>query len=108
MARLIVFQSATAEKMAPLLKEVGEAYYRWQPKAEAGASPFEETLATWLQNACDEAGIGNKIELVNPGERFDSGRHTAAERGVEITQVLGWVVLRDNGRVYTKAAVAVK
>ncbi len=106
--QLIVFQSATTEKMAPLLKEIGEAYYRWQPKAEAVSNPFEETLVAWLQNACDEAGIGNKIELVNPGERFDSGRHTAAERGVEITQVLGWVVLRDNGRVYTKAAVAVK
>ena len=106
--QLICFQSATTEKMAPLLKEIGEAYYRCQPKSEAGTSPFEERLAAWLQSACFEAGIGNKIELGSPGERFDSGRHTAAERGVVITQVLGWVVLRDNGRVYTKAAVAVK
>ena len=43
-----------------------------------------------------------------PGERFDSLRHNASRPGVEITQVLGWIVLRDNGKVYTKASVAVK
>ena len=31
-----------------------------------------------------------------------------ASRGVEIVQVLGWIVLRDNGKVYTKAAVEVR
>jgi len=106
--QLLVFRSAAAEKMPPLLKEIGEAYYRWQPKAESGSNPMEEALAAWLKKTCDEAGIGNTIELVHPGERFDSTRHTASQRGVEITQVLGWIVLRDNGRVYTKAAVAVR
>jgi len=106
--QLIVFRSAAAEKMSPLLKEIGEAYYRWQPKAQAGTDPMEEALAAWLKRACDEAGIGNTIELVHPGERFDSTRHSAAQRGVEITQVLGWIVLRDNGRVYTKANVTVR
>ena len=52
--------------------------------------------------------MSNTIELVHPGERFDSTRHNASQRGVEITQVLGWIVLRDNGKVYTKASVAVK
>ena len=52
--------------------------------------------------------MSNTIELVHPGQRFDSMRHNAAERGVEITQVFGWIVLRDNGKVYTKASVAVK
>jgi len=106
--QLLVFRSAAAEKMPPLLKEIGEAYYRWQPKAEPGSNPMEEALAGWLKRTCDEAGIGNTIELVHPGERFDSTRHTASQRGVEITQVLGWIVLRDNGRVYTKAAVAAR
>jgi hypothetical protein len=105
---LLIFRSAPAERMAQLLKDIGEAYYRWQPKADASHNPFETALAAWLQSACDEAGIGNRIELVHPGERFDAARHTAAERGVEITQVLGWVVVRDNGRVYTKAMVAVR
>ncbi|HUT13926.1 MAG TPA: hypothetical protein VMY42_25780 [Thermoguttaceae bacterium] len=106
--QLLVFQSATAEKMPPLLKEIGEAYYRWQPKTRPGSNPMEEALVGWLKRSCEDAGIFNTIELVHPGERFDSTRHTANARGVEITEVHGWIVLRDNGKVYTKAGVAVK
>jgi hypothetical protein len=106
--QLLVFQAAAPEKMPTLLKDIGEAYYRWQPKRTAGDRPLETALAAWLQRACDNAGISNSIALVHPGERFDSMRHAAAGRGVEITDVFGWVVLRDNGKVYTKAAVAVK
>ncbi|MDY0168220.1 MAG: hypothetical protein RBS80_16850 [Thermoguttaceae bacterium] len=106
--QLLVFQSTPMERMAQLLKDVGEAYYRWRPKQRPGAAPMEQALAGWLEAKCDEAGIGNRIELVDPGERFDATRHSAAARGVEITEVLGWIVLRDNGRVYTKATVAVR
>jgi len=106
--QLLVFQSAPAEKMPQLLKDVGEAYYRWQPKTGAGSNAVEEALIGWLKKACEDAGIGNTIELVHPGQRFDSARHTASARGVEITEVYGWIVLRDNGRVYTKANVAAK
>ncbi len=106
--QLLVFQSTPMERMAQLLKDVGEAYYRWRPKHRPGAAPMEQALAGWLEAKCDEAGIGNRIELVDPGERFDATRHSAAARGVEITEVLGWIVLRDNGRVYTKATVAVR
>jgi hypothetical protein len=106
--QLLLFRSAPVERLAPLLKDVGEAYYRWQPKTKAVSNPVEEALAAWLQRTCEAAGIHNSIELVNPGERFDSLRHNASSRGVEITEVLGWVVLRDNGKVYTKAAVAVR
>ncbi len=106
--QLLVFQSASPERMPALLKDIGEAYYRWQPKRAAGNGPMEEALAVWLQRACDNAGISNTIELVHPSERFDSTRHTASGRGVEIAEVFGWIVLRDNGKVYTKASVAVK
>lgn len=106
--QLLVFQSAVPERMPTLLKDIGEAFYRWQPKARPSANKLEETLAAWLVRACDDAGIPNTIELVNPGERFDAGRHNANQRGVEITDVHGWIVLRDNGRVYTKALVSVK
>jgi hypothetical protein len=106
--QLLVFQSSPPEKMAPLLKEIGEAFYRWQPKSQPGNNRMEEALVAWLEKTCDEAGIGNRIELVHPGERFDSSRHTADGRGVEITDVRGWIVLRDNGKVYTKATVAVR
>jgi len=46
--------------------------------------------------------------LVHPGQRFDAARHNAASRGVEIVAVHGWVVLREGGKVYTKATVAVR
>lgn len=106
--QLLVFQSAAAERVPPLLKEIGEAYYRWQPKTRSGNSPFEESLARWLQKTCEAAGLHNTIDLVHPGERFDATRHNASARGVEITEVCGWIVLRDNGKVYTKANVAVR
>lgn len=105
---LLVFQAAPPEKMPPLLKDLGEALYRWQPKTSAGANPFETALVRALLERCQAAGINNTIELVNPGERFDAARHNATTRGVEISEVHGWVVLRDNGKVYTKANVAVK
>lgn len=106
--QLLVFQSAPVERLPQLLKEVGEAYYRWQPRKTAGTNPMEDALVSWLRKTCEAAGIGNMVELVHPGERFDSSRHNATSRGVEITEVHGWIVLRDNGRVYTKASVAVR
>jgi hypothetical protein len=106
--QLFLFHSSPVERLPQLLKEIGEAYYRWQPKSQPGTNPVEEALAAWLQKACEDAGIHNTIELVHPGERFDAARHNAASRGVEITEVHGWIVLRDNGKVYTKAAVAVR
>ena len=105
---LLLFRSAPADKMPPLLKDIGEAFYRWQPRTSNRPSELEKALVEWLMRSCDQAGMANTIELVNPGERFDSLRHNAPRPGVEITQVLGWIVLRDNGKVYTKAAVAVK
>lgn len=107
--QLLVFHSSPTERLPQLLKDVGEAYYRWQPKTRPGNTPMEEALVRWLQQNCETAGLANVIELVHPGERFDSTRHVAANtRGVEITEVLGWIVLRDNGKVYTKASVVVR
>ena len=106
--QLLVFQSAPPERLPQLLKDVGEAFYRWQPKKTPGTNPMEEAVVAWLQRSCENAGINNTIEPVHPGERFDSTRHNATSRGVEITEVRGWIVLRDNGRVYTKATVAVR
>lgn len=105
---LLSFQSAQAERLPQLLKDIGEAYYRWQPKTHAGTNPLEEALVAWLQAVCDQAGIGNRIELVHPGERFDAARHNALSRGVEVAEVQGWIVLRDNGKVYTKANVSAR
>ena len=106
--QLLVFQSAPAERLPQLLKDIGEAFYRFRPKTTPGTDPLEQALVQWLRRSCEAAGISNTISLVHPGERFDAARHTAASRGVEITEVHGWIVLRDNGKVYTKAAVAVE
>ena len=110
---LLQFRAAAATRkrvtgMPPLLKDIGEAFYRWQPKTSSKPSELEKAMVAWLVRACEQAGMANTIELVSPGERFDSLRHNAPRPGVEITQVLGWIVLRDNGKVYTKASVAVK
>lgn len=106
--QLLVFQGSSAEKMPQLLKDIGEAYYRWQPKSHAGPTPMETALKRWLESRCEAAGVPNTIELVSPAERFDVMRHNAATRGVEVTAVHGWIVLRDNGKVYTKATVTVR
>jgi hypothetical protein len=108
LGQLLIFRSAPADKMPPLLKDIGEAYYRWQPKTRPGPNPLEKALAAWLRETMQDVGIANTVELVEPGERFDSTRHTASTRGVEITEVRGWVVLREGGKVYTKANVAVR
>lgn len=106
--QLLAFRAAPAERMPPLLKELGEAYYRWQPKTGPGSDKMEQALIACLQATMQEAGMANTIEVVHPGQRFDAARHKASAPGVEITGVHGWIVLRDNGKVYTKAAVSVK
>lgn len=105
---LMMFQAAAAEKMVLLLKDLGEAYYRWSPKRGIDPDAMEVSLREFAIQACERAGLPNSIELVHPGQRFDSGRHNATSRGVEIVNVLGWVVLRGNGSVYSKAAVDVQ
>ena len=104
--QLLVFRFASSDRKPTLLKDVGEAFYRCFPKTLDARDPFEEELVDWLRQHCEEAGLPNSIELVHPGERFDATRHSPLERGgVEVAEVLGWVVLRDGGRVFSKASV---
>jgi hypothetical protein len=105
---LLVFRAATAERMPMLLKDLGEAFYRWQPRSKDRASELEKSLASWATRTCHESGVPTSIVLVHCGEHFDSARHVAAMPGVEVAEVLGWIVLRENGKVYTKARVAVR
>ena len=105
---LMMFQAAAPEKMVLLLKDLGEAYYRWSPKYDINPDAMEIALQEFAERTCEQAGLANAIELVHPGQRFDSGRHNATSRGVEIISVLGWVVLRGNGSVYAKATVDVR
>jgi len=105
---LMLVQNATAEKMSELLKNVGEAYYRWRPRRGEGDDPMEQALVRWLNRLVEQARLPNSIQLVRPGDRFDNSRHIAGGRGVEVVEVQGWVVLRDGNRVYTKANVTVK
>jgi hypothetical protein len=108
LGELLVFRGAAPERMPGLLKEIGEAYYGWRGQAADGPDPFRDDLTGWLQRRCEQSGVPNTIELVRPGDRYDSKRHHARQRGVEVSQVGGWVVLRDNGSVYTKATVKLK
>lgn len=105
---IMLFRGANQERMPQLLKDIGDAWYAWSPETAHGDDEFRDELRGWLQRACAEAGVPNMIELVRPGDRYDVKRHHARQPGVEVTEVAGWVVLRDNGKVYTKAAVNVK
>ena len=108
LGHLLIFRGATPDRMSGLLKDIGEAFFRWRPGAGIGPDAFRDELTGWLQRKCEEADVPNTLELVHPGDRYDSKRHHSKERGVEVDQVRGWVVLRDNGKVYTKASVTLK
>jgi hypothetical protein len=107
-AQLMLVQTATVDQLPELLKNVGEAYYRWRPRTSSADEPMEQALADWLTRHAEAAGLHNSIELVRPGDRFERTRHNAAGRGVEIVSVHGWVVLRGQNKVYTKANVSVR
>lgn len=107
--QLLVFRSARTDALPQMLKLLGEAFYTWLPKSTQDPNPMEQALAQWVNDYCYNAGIGNTVEIITPGERFDTQRHTPTNRsgGVEIQVVRGWVVVREGGRVYTKATVDV-
>ena len=101
---------------------VGVSFGR--PGAEAQAAegvgrsllPLEAGRQPAFAGAADQLGprrlgsrrINNRIDLVQVGDRYDMQRHNAKERGAEVSAVAGWVVLRDNGKVYSKANVSVR
>jgi len=102
---LLAFRAADQERKPKLLKELGEAFYLWQPD---GNSRLLAPLIQWAHALLDQAGLNNRLEVVQAGDRYDMQRHNAKERGAEVYSVAGWVVLRDNGKVYTKANVSVR
>lgn len=106
--RLFVFGASATEERPPLLKEIGEAFYRWATRRTTEPAAVRDALVRRLTETCDRDGLGHRIELVQVGDRFDPKRHQAATGGWEITTVRGWVVLRENGSVYTKAIVDVR
>lgn len=107
--QLLVFRSARTDALPKMLRLLGEAFYCWLPKSTQDPNPMEQALVQWVNDYCFNAGIGNTIEIVTPGERFDTQRHTPTNRtgGVEIQCARGWIVVREGGRVYIKATVDV-
>ncbi|MCH5372879.1 MAG: hypothetical protein JJ992_02795 [Planctomycetes bacterium] len=103
--QLMTFRTGTAEQKARLLKDVGEAFYNWKPQ---GDEPLLEPLITWVHAELDDVSLGNRIMVVQVGDRYDMQRHNARQSGVEVAEVYGWIVLRDNGKVFSKANVALK
>ncbi|MCH5373916.1 MAG: hypothetical protein JJ992_08070 [Planctomycetes bacterium] len=106
--QLLLIQASAVDRIPELLRYVGEAFYRWRPRTTPNEDQLELALARWLNDLTEAAGLPNSIQLVSPGERFDNNRHVARGRGVKVVAVHGWVVLRDNQRVYTKANVSVQ
>ena len=107
--QLMIIRAAEQSELPEMLRHVGEAYYRWCPRTvDTPQDPLEPALAQWLNQRVQKAGLPNSIQLVQPGERFDSTRHNATSRGVEVIEVGGWVVLRDRTKVYTRANVTLR
>jgi hypothetical protein len=106
--QILIFQATSGDRLPLLLKDLGESYYRFNPGTQNGDDPMRESLVSWIHRKCEGSGVANTITLVRPGDRYDSARHHSKQRGVEVARVYGWVVLRDNGKVYTKATVDVR
>jgi hypothetical protein len=107
-ALLLLFQYSPPARVPPVIKDLGEAFYHWQPQLADGATALEAALANWVVKSCEAIGLGHRVELVRPGSRYDPQRHRSQDRGVEVSRALGWVVLRDDGSVFQKANVAVR
>lgn len=107
-ARLMLVRSASAEELPTLLKEIGEAYYRRYPKSADVTDALETLLVEDLDRCIAAVGLRNSIELIRPGDRYDATRHVSFDRGVEVAEVRGWAVLRDNGKPLTKASVGLR
>jgi len=105
MGHLMDFRSAAVERKPRMLKDIGESFYRWKPTDDA---TLRDALIVWLHAVLDSIEIGNRIAIVQVGDRYDMQRHNAKERGVEVSDVFGWIVLRENGKVYSKASVSVR
>jgi hypothetical protein len=107
-AQLLLFQWSPPARIPTIVKDLGEAYYQWQPQDGDGDAPLEAALARWVVRFCEAIGLGHHVELVRPGSRYDPQRHRSQDRGVEVIRALGWVLLRDDGSVFQKANVAVR
>jgi hypothetical protein len=106
--RLWIWRAASAECLPPLLKEIGESFYRWSAELASEPVALRDALINWLEQIAARAGLGHRIELVSVGDRLERTRHNAPDTGLEVRIVQGWVVLRENGSVYTKALVATR
>ena len=106
--QLLQVQAAAAERLPQLLQDLGEALYAWRPKSADIIDPMEQAIVALVAERTEAVGGGNTLEVVRPGDRFDSSRHDSKARGAEVTAVHGWVVLRSNGKVYTRARVSVQ
>jgi hypothetical protein len=107
--QLLVFRHAPPDRRPQLLAALGEAYYRCFRKVEDVDDPRETQICRWLEKICAQSGSAHTIELVHPGERFDSTRHLPLRSGgIEVAEVHGWVVLNDRDKVYMKAPVTTR
>ena len=69
---------------------------------------MEQALVKILEQRIATVGLRNSIEVIRPGDRYDATRHISPDRGVEVAEVRGWAVLRDNGKPLTKASVGLR
>ena len=108
--QLMSWRSASRERIPKMLGELGDAYYACFPRTSERVAPLEQALVEILARKCLECEVPNSIELVQFGERFDPSRHRmrAGERGAEVSEIYGWVVVGPDGQILNRAHVGVK
>ncbi len=103
--QMLLAHSAITEEYPDRLRLVGEAFYAWRPRSVTGDDLFESALAASLTRRAEALGLPHSIQLVLPGARYDNSRHVASIDGIEVVAIHGWIVVRDQRDVYTKASV---
>ncbi|MBS0205936.1 MAG: hypothetical protein JSS49_23800 [Planctomycetes bacterium] len=108
--QLMTWRSAPRERIPKLLGDVGDSFYACFPRSSDQIPPLELALVETLAKKCIECDVPNTIELVRPGERFDPSRHRmrAGDRGAEVTEIHGWIVVGPDGQILNRAQVGVK
>jgi hypothetical protein len=109
----MTFRTVTPDRLPLLLRQIGESYYAWRPRAQPGTAeedPMESALVRALHARCERNGVRNKIEVLRPGARFDSARHETdgGLGGTTVVEVRGWLVLKGDGGVLYRAKVAAR
>lgn len=102
-AFLMLFHRGALEECHKWIQAIGESWYRWAGEENGEA---KQALINWLNQECVRRNVPLRVEEVRSGVRFDSDRHIAVgQPGRDVYGVQGWLVLREDKSIFSKALV---